>query len=527
MRFTSLFGKTLREAPADSGTASHRLAMRAALARPVENGIAYLPLGWRVQQKLANAFAKSLEALGAQPMFAPHESGFDRAYAREIASYRDLPKLTYSVQTNPNPQRAATGNGLLSLRGQHTISGFAFTPGAAHSHFTNLQHCLGGVAQSFGLEVLVAQSADGVEFHVANEHGGDSLWQCEQCDYRATPTAARFALDPCANSGDAPAQLEKVATPNCNTIAALAAFLELPKCQTLKAVLYTYNDSELVFVVIRGDLDVNPVKIARWLGGGRLRAATEAEIVAARAVPGYASPRGLAVAKDAPSRSPKTVTVLADASIRAGANFAAGANEPGYHFVNVNYPRDFAVTIIEDFAMPFDGVPCAVCGGRLREARTLWLGGVASGESPATYLDSSGRPQPLGALTFRVELDRLMAAIIEANHDEAGILWPPAAAPFDAHLVRLGKAPETALAADEAYAQLTSAGVSVLYDDRDDSAGVKFADADLLGIPIRITVSDKSLKAGGAEVKPRHAADRQIVPLNALQNAIRISPPGG
>jgi prolyl-tRNA synthetase len=357
--------------------------------------------------------------------------------------------------------------------------------------------------------------------------------QCDHCGYAATPLAAEFIVDPCGKNGDETiSPLEKVATPNCNTIADLALFLNLPKCQTLKAMMYICGERQFVFVVVRGDLDVSEDKVRRVLGGKSLRPATEAESVAVGAAPGYASPRGLNVApsleaSDFAQGKPPTanqVIVIADDSILTGANYAAGANEAGYHFINANYPRDFAITTMADVALPVDGLKCGDCGeGLLRETAGLWLGycrqvetATASPGATLAALDATGRPQPIPLVVCEIDLGRLLTAIIETHHDEAGIIWPESLAPFNIHLIKLGKAPETATAAEGLYAELLMKGEKVLYDDRDESAGVKFADADLIGLPTRITVSDKSLKAGGVEVKRRSSAEKEIVPLKSI-----------
>jgi len=205
-----------------------------------------------------------------------------------------------------------------------------------------------------------------------------------------------------------------------------------------------------------------------------------------------------------------------------GSNFAAGANESGYHVINVNFPRDFKATIVADIALAAgrEGAGCARCSGTLRAQKAFTLGACRNaGEIESTYLAENGKPQPIWLGQYRLDVDQLMMSIIEQHHDEAGIVWPVSVAPFDVHLLRLGKAQETIATADQLYAELQAAGKEVLYDDRDESAGVKFADADLIGVPLRVTVSDKSLKAGGAEVKKRNSAEKSIMPVEAIKDS--------
>jgi len=273
-----------------------------------------------------------------------------------------------------------------------------------------------------------------------------------------------------------------------------------------------------VFVVVRGDLEVSERKVLKMLGDGTLRAASEAEIIAVGATPGYASPRGLNVASNFHAKRPTSneVIVIADQSIHTSRNFAAGANEHGYHFINVNYPRDFKATIVEDIASPIDGLRCGVChNGYLREVNGIKAASYAprrTAEAASTYLDAEGKPKEIIMGSCEIDLESLLVSIIETHHDDHGITFPESVAPYQVHLIKLGKADETRAAAEALYEKLPS----VLFDDRDESAGVKFADADLIGLPIRITVSDKSLKAGGAEVKRRNSDVKEIVSLEKL-----------
>jgi len=504
MRLSHLLGKTLREAPADVGDVSLQLALRAALIRRANGTTMYLPLGWRVQQRLRQLARDELNALGGQEAFAEE---LDIALlAREINSYRDLPKWVYSV-----------AGGAVSTA---TLQANAADLDTAHRA---MYHACLRTFDKCGMKVSAAEAGPGASVFVTpHEKGDESLLVCESvdCGYASVATRAGFRIPEGVNGEPKP--LEKVPTPHCPTIAALAEFLNIEAQQTIKAVLYMRDDSEFVFVVIRGDLDVSEPKLLAALGGGTLRPATEAEILKAGAVPGYASPAGLKVAASHKERGPSSVTVVADPSITAGANFAAGANESGCHFINVNYPRDFRVTTMTDIALASDGAVCAQCGSALRTQKAFVIGECRNvGESASTYLGSDGKPQAIWAAECRMDADALMLAIIEQNHDGAGIVWPSAVAPFDIHLVRLGKAQETLQAADKLYADLQAAGREVLYDDRDDSAGVKFADADLIGLPLRVTVSDKSLKAGGAEVKRRNSAEKSVA---ALESIISMTP---
>ncbi len=518
MRLSQLFGKTLREAPADANTISAQLAARAGLIRRAGGVTAYLPLGQRVQQKIRQIVREELRAVAGQELVLPDPLPA-QLFRSDIGSYRDLPRLVF----DPSGKSAIAYSLCPNLEGLQAA-------------FRNTYHTLLRVFEK--CEVSIAAVEAGREtyaFVAPHEKGNESLLICNSrdCGYASLAAYAGQRLPEIA--GDEPRPLEKVATPHCPTIAALADFLKIETRQTLKAVMYMRNEAEFVFVVIRGDLEVSEQKLITALAplgnGTTLRPATEAEIVKVGAVPGYASPAGLQVAEslaERPSTAPlpgsaqgaPLVYVVADPSVSVGSNFAAGANEAGYHFINVNYPRDFKATVVTDIALAQEGALCARCGAETLRAQRAFLLGVCrnAGASSLTYLAENGKPQPVCLGEYRLDLEPLLLTLIEQHHDAAGIVWPAPVAPFDTHLVRLGKAPEIIAAADQLYADLQTAGRAVLYDDREESAGVKFTDADLIGVPLRVTVSDKSLKAGGVEVKRRESVERKVIEIEGLRS---------
>ena len=506
MRFSQLFGKTLRETPSDVQLISHQLMIRAAVMRSTAAGaFTYLPLGARV---LHRARQLVFSAMDGQEVV-----GQDDILSNEINSYRDLPKVLYQ-------------NDSTSLR----FFSFHTNDSAFESFNGSLQH----IFKECDLDLLTVESnvsrrlpkseTSDSNFVLPHSKGNYTFMRCDSCGYAATKDAAKFVIEDCGCDEEI-LKLEKVGTPNCNTIASLAEFLDIGKCQTLKAVMYTHERPDrflkpvrsLVFIVVRGDLEVSERKILDVLGGGTLRPATENEIKAVGAVPGYASPRGLTVASNFQHPTSNEIIVLADSSLHTSRNFAAGANEHGYHFINVNYPRDFKATLIEDIASPIDGLRCGIChNGYLRVVNGIKVAGYAprrTAQAASTYLDADGKPKEIIIGSCEINLESLLVSIIETHHDDHGIIFPESVAPYQVHLIKLGKAEETRVAAEALYEKLPS----VLYDDRDESAGVKFADADLIGLPIRITVSDKSLKAGGAEVKRRDSDVKEIVPLEQIK----------
>jgi prolyl-tRNA synthetase len=306
----------------------------------------------------------------------------------------------------------------------------------------------------------------------------------------------------------------------------VAAYLDVPVEQTIKAVFYWFTrpgqgdeEGRFVFGLVRGDLEVNEVKLVNALGGGLLRPASEEEIIAAGAVPGYASAVGLDVA---PGPEAPGVLVMADTSIEYGGDFVTGANDEGFHFSGANYPRDFAISMMADIAPADTGHRCPRCGGQIEARRGIEvghcfkLGTFYSEATNSTYLDENNEPQLIYMGSYGIGLDRLMAVVVEEHHDDDGIIWPDALAPYDVHLLSLGKGSEVAEAADQIYDSLRKASFDVFYDDREASAGVKFKDADLIGIPLRVAVGARGLANGAVEVKRRDGDQRHSVPLGEL-----------
>jgi prolyl-tRNA synthetase len=530
-----------------------------------------MPLGYRVIRKIWRILAEEMDAIGGQEMWMPNlhpaalwqatgrwgqvdvlfklKGSGDRDYAlsatheeivvdlalRDIESYRDLPKMVYHISKKFRDEPRPRG-GLIRLR--EFIMKDAYTldrgeaaldeyyPSMIQAYFNVFNRC-GVPTVAINADVGAMGGKTSQEFTVPHPQGEDTFIACDNCDYAANVEAALFVRE-----GEKPATLDaltKVETPDCKTIADVAAFIGVPTSQTIKAVFYwwrprfaeTPGEGRLVFALVRGDMAIVDTKLVNALGGGFLRAATEAEIRAIGAVPGYASGIGLTAAKDMNSAG---VMVVADTSIEHGGNYVVGANEEPYHYTGANFGRDFTVSKLADIAEAATGHRCAVCGGRLEAKKAIEvghcfkLGTRYSAAVNATYLDENGQPQLIYMGSYGIGLDRLMAVAVELHHDKDGIVWPDSIAPYRVHLVHVGKEGDGTKAKAEAlYAKLTAAGVEVLYDDRDGlGAGVKFKDADLIGIPWRVTVSVRSLEAGGVEVKRRDESERRVVAVDEL-----------
>ncbi len=555
MRLSTLFGRTLREAPADAESIAHRLVLRAGLARAMHAGsFALLPLGMRAMRRIEAIIHEEMERLGAQELRTPvvqaaapweqsgryasygpqmlrltdragralivaptHEEAIAGLAAGEIASYRQLPALVYQVHTKYRDELRPRG-GLMRLREFTMLDAYSLDGDSA-----GLDEAYARVGTAFeriftrcGVRSVAVEASGGEmggrearEYMAISQAGEDTLAICDACGYAANLEVACAATANQA-AGAVPAEEpdhpEEVATPGCATIADLARFFGVPQMATAKAVFFDTPERGLVFAVIRGDRDVNEHKLRAVAGVSTTVPATAEQIVAAGVVPGYASPVGLRLYDSG------GVYVVADPSVTTGMPLIAGANRAGYHLRNVVYGRDWQATVVADIGLAQPGEPCARCCAPLRHAAGIEIGhifklGTRYAEAiGATYLDQSGSMRPIVMGSYGIGIERLLQVIVEQHCDAAGIVWPAAVAPLQVYLVRLGKQDATRIAADALYEELRAAGISVLYDDRDETAGVKFNDADLIGLPLRLVIGDRLLAEGMVELKSRASA---------------------
>jgi prolyl-tRNA synthetase len=557
MRMSQLFFQTLREAPSEARTPGFQFLVRAGFIRGLGGGYAFLPLGIRARWKIEAALCDALSSAGGQPISVPVARSAEQAGAalleagsrpirfrdraqREmvieaghegavlataegvIQSYRQLPALLYETWQQLRGEDRLVG-GLLGAREGRVVDAYSLHADAASLAvgYRNIRQAIAAACMAWipdaceaiaGEDEAGAPTAHKLIYPAAG--GEEMIARCRACGYAADPQGARLAA--AAPAGEPPLPMQAVETPNCKTIAELASFLGIPAARTAKAVFLVANlaggGDRFVFAIVRGDTALNEEKLKAVLNADALGPATEEEIRQAGAEPGYGSPVGLS-----------GVLVVADTLAAHSPNLVAGANRAGYHALNVNHGRDYQATIVADIAMAQEGSPCPSCGAPLAlesgvALAELWQAGDRLARTlEATYLDGAGRAHPLALGRYRIYVDRLLAAVAEAHHDDHGILWPAAVAPYQVHLMTLGKAaPEVAAAADRLYAGLTEAGISVLYDDRDERAGVKFNDADLIGAPLRAAVGDRGLKAGTVEVKQRDQTEVRQVPMTEL-----------
>ncbi len=574
MRFSRLFGKTLRQAPAEAESVSHQLLLRAGMIAQEAAGIySYLPLGWRVLKKIENIIREEMDKAGGQELMLPvlqpfelwqqsgrnidfgktlfsltdrrehtlalgatHEEVITDLVHRYVQSYRDLPLLLYQIQTKMRDEPRPRG-GLLRVREfiMKDLYSFDTDKSGLDESYQKVSQAYRNIYARLSLPALMVEADSGAiggkeshEFMVLTEGGEDEVIHCSNCGYAANAEKAQFvkevgAVIPVSHSPESSEgepknilPLEEIATPETETIAEVADFVGVPANQTLKAVFYFAN-GEFIFVIIRGDLEVNETKLKNCLKCSELRLATESEVNEAGLVAGFASPIGL-----------RGVKVVADDSITSGFNFIAGANKPGYHFRNANYPRDFQVDLMADIASARSGDSCPKCRSKLSSARGIEVGHVfklgtfISKRFGASFLDNEGASRPIVMGSYGIGLGRLLAAIVEQSHDNKGIIWPLSVAPYQVHLCPLSlEKPAVLPTAEKIYQELQEEGIEVLFDDRDDSPGVKFNDADLLGIPLRLTLSPRTLQSQSVEARWRKQKEVKLLPLVNLAAEVK------
>lgn len=474
-----------------------------------------------------------------------HEEVVADLVRKEIHSYRQLPQLLFHIQTkwrdDPRPRAGLIRVREFTMKDSYSLD--ADWEGLdrqyrAHyqAYFNIFNRCnLPAIAVKSDVGMMGGQMAH--EYMYLTPVGEDTLMLCDGCGYSANRQIAKFKKY--VPTRETPLEVEKVSTPNSKTIEELASFLNIPKSKTAKAVFLVatispesdaQNDNHVetesgmnqrfVFAIVRGDMEVNETKLANAIKARELRPATEEEIRSVGAVPGYASPVGLRRDGNGPK-----VLVVVDDSIPDSTNLVAGANQEGYHLQNVNYERDFQADIITDIANAQAGDACPECGKPLRAERGVEIGNIFKLGTRYTdamgcyFLDQEGQSRPVIMGSYGIGSGRLMACIAEEHHDEQGLIWPISVAPYTVHLITLAgrdKESDISLIAEGLYKNLSAVGIEVLFDDRNESPGVKFNDADLIGLPIRLTVSQRALKNGGVEYKQRDQTERSIIPLEKV-----------
>jgi len=576
MRYSSFFIPTLKETPSDAEVISHQLMMRAGMIRKVSAGIyTYMPLGLRSIRKFEQIVREEMNRAGAIELLMPgvqpaelwveskrwaqygkellrfkdrkdnefclgptHEEVITDIARREVKSYRQMPVNFYQIQTKFRDEiRPRFG----LMRGREFIMKDAYSfdvnSAAADLSYDKMYQAYNRIFERCGLNFRAVEADTGSiggsashEFMVLASSGEDAIVSCNACRYAANVEKAEGVQLPQAGAGQQP--LTKLHTPDKKTIAEVAEFLNRSQSTLIKTLICSNGEGQFVMALVQGDHELNELKLKNHLGWDEIRMATDEEILRfTGSPPGFLGPIGLK----------EELEIVADFAVAAMTDVVVGANETDQHFTGVNQGRDFSLTCCADIRLVGAGDPCPRCsGGTLEVWRGIEVGHVFklgtkySSAMNACYLDKDGKEQTIFMGCYGIGIGRTVAAAIEQNHDENGIIWPLALAPFHCSVVVINaQKDEAALAmGQQLHDQLEAAGVEVLLDDRDERPGFKFKDHDLIGIPLRIVVGGKNLADGKVEFKlrsggemelltPDEAADQVIAAVRAACGGIR------
>jgi prolyl-tRNA synthetase len=551
MRLSELFFATLRDDPGEAEMPSHKLLLRGGYLRQLGSGIySLLPLGKKVSDRVEQVVREEIDAIGGQEMEMPvvhpaevwkqsgryakigpelvrfkdrgerdmvlamtHEEVVAILLRDIVQSYRQLPMIVYHFQTKFRDEPRARG-GLIRVREFVMKDSYSCDLDDAGLDVSYEKHRVAydRIFERLGLDAIMVRSDVGImggsgahEFMVLNDFGEDTLVLCDNGDFADNQQIAEVGK-PSPEPEDL-LPMEDVQTPDATTIDALATFLGIPKSRTAKAAFFVTGDDRFVVAIVRGDYDVNETKLVNTLKArGGLRPATVEEIKARGMEAGYGSPIG---ARDA--------VVVVDELVARSPNLVAGANRPGWHIRNVNVGRDYTPDVIAEITNARAGDPCPSCGAPVKLRKGIEVGNIFKLGTDFTeafgsmYLGEDGERHPIVMGSYGIGLGRNVACIVEAHHDEKGIAWPDEVAPYPAHLVSIGAGRDANVleTAERLHALAASSGREILYDDRDESPGVKLTDAELLGMPWILTVSPRSLAAGGVEVTRRATGERR------------------
>jgi len=567
MRLSKFFGETLREAPSESDSASSQMLARAGYVRQLAAGLySYLPLAHRSLRKIEQILREEMDAIGGQELCMPvvhpaeiwqesgrwyeigdemgrfqdrkgrdlvlaltHEEVVSTLCKSEIRSYRQLPQMIYHMQTKFRDEPRARG-GLIRVREFVMKDSYSLDKDMAglqsqyEAHY-NAYHRIGA---RLGLNLVAVESDPGMmggktahEFMYISPIGEDSLAICEETGYASNLNVATFRKSP--TNSDSQEPLTRIHTPKQSTIAKVANFCGVDTSQTGKIVFFMGDfgadaPPHLIAACVRGDMEINELQLRYAVKAQALRPAESDEISAIGCVPGYASLCDIDRTK---------ALLVADDLIPQSANLVVGANEQDWHYTGANYGRDFTADIIAPIALAYDGALDPIAGKPLRVVRGIEVGNIFqlgtrySESMGATYTDETGEELPIVMGSYGIGVGRALACVAEKYCDDYGMDLPISVAPYQVVLVSLGRSGEVHEVAENLYSELLAAGVEVLYDDRPVSPGVKFADADLRGIPLRCTISSRSLGRGGIEFGRRRSKDLAILPLEQAVKGIQ------
>lgn len=564
MNVSELYIPTLREVPADAKLPSHRLLLRGGYIRPVCAGVfSYLPLGFRVLRKIEQIVREEMDRAGALEVFLPvlnpadlwkktgrwesfeppllrlkdgagrdfalgptHEEIITDLAAQDLRSYRQLPFTLYQIQTKFRDELRPRG-GLIRCREFVMKDAYSFDASreGLDRSYGAMYDAYCRIFDRLGMPYVICEASAGSmggsdtrEFMLLCENGEDTLFRCDKCDYTANAECAESRSVASSAAPDRLGEPELIETPNARTVEEVCAMLDVSPEQLVKTLLYV-ADGQYVAALIRGDREINEVKLSSQLGAADLRMATEAEIEEVTGAPlGFTGPVGL----------PRNVKIVADHDIAAMSDFVVGANKADAHLVAVDADKDFTVDEYADIRAAMEGDGCPRCEeGLLRIERGIELAHVFklgqkyAEDLGAMYSDENGAEATAIMGCYGVGVSRIMAALVEHGHDKNGIVWPMAVAPYHVSILVLDREPDLMATADRICSQLEEQGFETVVDDRDERPGVKFKDADLIGYPIRIVIGKRTASEGTVEVRRRKDEEELVVPAAEALEAVR------
>ena len=561
MRLTQLYAPTLRETPADAEVISHQLMLRAGMIRKAAGGIySYLPLAWRILRKIEAIVREEMDRKGGQELLMPivqpaelwletgrwnvygdemfrlkdrhnrdfclgptHEEMITTLVRTDVRSYRQLPLRLYQIQ---NKYRDEIRPRFGLMRGREFIMkdlySFDRDEAGLEDSYNQMYDAYTRIFTRCGLNFRAVEADSGAiggsgthEFMVIADSGEAAIVYCNECDYAANVEKAE--LKPIETEKEQLLELESKDTPGAKTISDISTFLQVETTKTIKALAYQ-TDKGPVLALVRGDHEVNDIKLQNQLGCLTLELADEKTIIDDfDSVAGFIGPIGL----------PKNVTIVADVTVMNLFNAVCGANKPDTHWINVNPARDFQASIVADIRLIQESDPCPRCNASLMTARGIEVGQVFklftkySTALKATYLDENGKDKPMVMGCYGIGVSRTMAAAIEQNNDEHGIVWPVSIAPYAVAVIPISaKDAEQLALAEKIYGELSKNGIEAVLDDRNERPGVKFKDADLIGYPLRITVGPKAISENVVEVKVRRTGQTYLYEVQNYLGAV-------
>jgi prolyl-tRNA synthetase len=561
MKASNMFAPTLREVPAEAEIISHKLMLRAGMLRKTASGVyTYLPLAWRSIHKIEEIVRQEMDAKGGQELLMPavqpaeiwqesgrwdvygaelwrvkdrngrdfclgptHEEMISIIFRNDVRSYKQLPQLWYQIQTKYRDERRPRF-GLMRSREfiMKDLYSFDLDEAGLAKSYDLMYDAYSRVFARCGLNFRPVEADSGAiggkgshEFMALAESGESAILYCDTCDWAATDEIA--GREPLPVPAEEMLPVEKVDTPDCGTVEDVAKFLQVPTNRIVKTMYYQ-ADEQLVIALVRGDRRINEIKLQGLLGCNELTLAENAALEVHGQKVGYLGPVGV-----------DGVKIVADAEVPLMFNVIVGANDGERHLLNVNYQRgDFRIDQVADLRYLEEGEQCPHCQGHLKLARGIEVGQIFklhtkySDSLHVVYAGEDGQEHPVVMGCYGIGIGRTLAAVVEQCNDADGIIWPMAVAPYQAVIIPVNdREPELKEAAERIYAELETAGVEVVLDDRQERAGVKFKDADLIGYPVRITVGAKALARGNVEVRLRKNGEMQEIALDSLTDWLK------